>query len=96
MSAPFAPGDVVVCVDASPPRNIVLTPLTSLQERATYRVTALSPSGRSVLINGEMPHIAVGYSKPGGWDPYRFRKIDAADEEFAARIRACKPERVSC
>lgn len=94
MSAPFAPGDVVVCVDAKPDR---IDPLAArLVERAHYRVAVVGVhrDGGPAIGFRCLPSDIAGAC--WGWSARRFRKIDAADEQFAARIRACKPEREPC
>jgi hypothetical protein len=97
MSAPFQPGDVVVCVDASPGR---LSGRRSLKLRMVYRVSACRPSldgtpSGHVLVDGESPHGITDMGAWRGWDTVRFRKVDAADEQFTARIRAYKPAKAS-
>jgi hypothetical protein len=93
----FQVGDVVVCVDASPCRNRVLSPTVTLRRGKLFRVTGMTPAqGNSfyVLLNDEPPHLIEGYVFRGGWDDRRFCKIDRADEHFTETIRACKPERI--
>jgi len=84
------PGDVVVCVDASPSKE---TPVWiengygyRLRERATYRVTAIGPDLHGFGFLGVQ---LAGYA--GGWFPERFRPIRPSSEEFKQQIRACRP-----
>jgi len=84
------PGDVVVCVDASPPKE---TPVWienhhgyRLKERASYRVMTIGPDLHGFGFLGVR---LIGYD--GGWFPERFRKIRPASEEFKQQIKACRP-----
>lgn len=78
---PFAPGDVVVCVDAGGWRNPqASSPPFPLRKGALYRVEAAK--GLAVRLCG----IACV-----GFDAIRFRHIsDENDAETIARIKSCK------
>jgi hypothetical protein len=80
-------GDLAVCVDDSPPRNPVLSATTLLRLGGTYRVAPYRD--QYLLVIGEPPHVVVGYTQKGGWDPLRFRKIRPDEHE------ACEPEFVT-
>jgi len=99
MSEEIKAGDVVVCVDDSPPRHRYFIkrgwqfPFVA---GSLHRVRALARAE-----NGEWGLLFVGYSagtyeKTGGevvFDPSRFRKIEAPKTEVADRIRACRPNK---
>lgn len=75
MSAPFAPGELVVCVDASNRTgpNYVITP-RRLSPRGIYRVVWCLPSGSipgvwKVRLPGDPP------PEYAGWEHDRFRKL---------------------
>lgn len=56
-----------------------------------YRVASVNPFGHDqtiTLVGISNSRNAVGFSSSN------FRKIDRADEQFTAQIRACKPHRV--
>jgi hypothetical protein len=92
-------GDVVVCVDASPsraPYHVKRDPTVPLTLGAYYRVRELAPAenGRIGirLVGIILPH----YERLGTeivFKADRFRKIDAADEQFTHQIRSLKPVR---
>lgn len=91
MSAPFQPGDVVVCVDAVSPNRTGLVP-TNVKAGKTYRVTCcyVGVTGDwAVTIANTLPRAGSA-----GFKAWRFRKIDAADEQFTAEMRACRPTKV--
>jgi hypothetical protein len=93
MSAPFQPGDVVVCVDDRPLRwgCIGNSPVTPLRRGSFFRVTAIvwTLEGDSILIDGERPHTCLCCDGESGWHPERFRKIDDEVEEvFREQMRA--------
>lgn len=94
MSAPFQPGDCVVCVDASSRKLSArpITPIMTLVRGAIYRVASAfnAPNGDPVvLLDGEAPHRFHEY--PGqvtGWLASRFRKIDdEVTDEFRSMLR---------
>lgn len=94
MSAPFQPGDVVCVINDSParwhePKGECLTVGDVFRVARFVRGMPFGPAfPRSFIVR-------VGDSKGIlGWDAYRFRKIDAADEQFTAQVRACKPVKV--
>lgn len=93
----FAPGDVVICVDASPkPHRIfgILPPPLPISEGRIYRVREAVRRERGVGIKLWGINLAAG---PEWYDAFRvsrFRKIDAPDTEISKRIRACKPMKV--
>lgn len=90
----FAPGDVVVCVDASPHGSEFSEVGPSLKAGACYRV-ADTHASRGI------PHALlkehVGFPTPDGtpwfWRASRFRKIRPADESFTRTVRECRPIR---
>jgi hypothetical protein len=94
MSAPFAPGDVVVCVDASPARIAMSDKGKQLVARyckvdAVYRVEAVRLSlGRRP---GKLCLKFVGIdSEPyAGFSASRFRKIDdEVSEDFRQQLKS--------
>jgi hypothetical protein len=95
MSAPFSPGDVVVCVDVTPRAwHTVYNRryLRRLTKGKFYRVDAVKAHDLGLCL------ILAGFSHgkhAAGWHSTRFRKIEAPKSEIADRIRACKPVKVS-
>jgi hypothetical protein len=86
----IGPGDLVVCVDAKPDRIDPLAHL--LTEGRVYRVHRAGsrvPDGVPSVAFRALPSNVPGM----GWafNVIRFRKIDAADEQFTRTVRACKP-----
>jgi len=91
MSGDIGPGDVVVCVDASPLHNS----LPPLNEGGVYRVEHLigaDPSGHLGLKLVGMPTTPRGF----GYRLSRFRKLNDGedDAELIARIKGRSPVRV--
>lgn len=82
----FAPGDLVVCVDAGPNVRIA-------KGRHYVVVEVLqAPSGWEDA--GEWGIVVRGIhsgSECGGYLARRFRKIDKADEGFSAWMKALRP-----
>jgi hypothetical protein len=90
MSAPFEPGDVVVCVDVTPHRKFGPP---DLKLGAYYRVTDyIDPPGLGAVVR-----VAGADHSPafGGFRAQRFRKInDEQYPEVLEAILSCKkPER---
>lgn len=89
----FAPGDVVVCVDAAPRKNGPghVAACRQLRVGRAYRVIGLGLSKRSsysLILHGLRARFhEAGY----GFFPDRFRKIRPADDQFIRQIRATKP-----
>ena len=81
-------GDVVVCVDDSP---CYVFPYPgapfSLRRRDTFRVVEVEWSD----FNGVAFLRFVG--RPGSYGSPRFRKIEKANKDFIAQIKACRPKR---
>jgi hypothetical protein len=82
MTAPFQPGDVVVCVDArpTPTRRGLLSDTevarlaAFLRQGAMYRIAGLTGFlGTSLRLVGQ-PEVSATFF--GGYNPARFRKID--------------------
>lgn len=92
MSASFAPGDVVVCVVV----GLIETECCIHDGTETAPLRHVGRVARIVPIFHDCDCLQVDLED--GFSGYtgRFRKIDAPDTEIAARIRACKPERVPC
>jgi hypothetical protein len=90
VSAPFQPGDVVVCVDAKPDARD--PEAGHLVERKTYRVAVIGPrdtdGSLSVgfdCIPGSRPNTVYGFSVA------RFRKIDdEVNDAFREQMRALR------
>ena len=86
----FQPGDLVVCVSTLPNPAVQPNPkmLERLKEGRYYRVTAYLPQPKIDGVQlGGVDH------KPGdGWQAWRFRKVEPADEEFTKSLRARKLE----
>ena len=84
----FAPGDVVVCVNAG---HLVETDQVAPQlvEGRHYRIVKLllAPDGLGVEVFG------VSSAAPYGFASERFRKIRPASDEFILEMRALKPIR---
>ncbi len=93
----FGPGDLVVCVDDGPGRaGPALGVPSFLRKGLIYRVSKMNAPG--VPLDGMRPaswHVVLldtASAFPNlGYRAERFRKIDKADEQFTAQIRACKP-----
>lgn len=92
----WKPGDLAVCVDASPPDYPGLS--RRLNRGRVYRITDIVPSpvgsGYGVLCDGEPPfQLPRG---PRGWRPNRFRKLNDGtdDAKLIARIKQCRPARI--
>lgn len=89
----FAPGDVVVCVDAGDlgvgSRNVGL-----LSEGRLYRVARVTPPypwSSGDFCYGVVVEGVRSYNFDGSFHPRRFRKIRPASDQFTRQIRACKP-----
>jgi hypothetical protein len=82
MSAPFQPGDVVVCVDNAPDRRCQRPELLAwLAVGRHYRVRTTGLPFDCIHVNGD------GLSMLEGWQPHRFRKIDdEVTEEFREQL----------
>lgn len=93
--APFEPGDVVVCVDASPPR-IARSERMKALVRAVCRLGAVHrvadvrvawgrrSKGRTALVLQ-----GIDSNPAAGFDAERFRKIDdEVTEEFRVQMRS--------
>jgi hypothetical protein len=86
-------GDVVVCVDASPCR--LERQAERLIEGRHYRVASVGctepDNAERLAVHGK------AFEKRPGWcfafRVTRFRKIDAADEQFTLAMRSCLPIR---
>lgn len=93
MSAPFQPGDVVVCVDDRRSLDFYCADQSwtvSITRGAYYRVTGivLTIPGPALLLDGERPHTCSCCDGENGWNPHRFRKIDDdVTEEFREQLR---------
>lgn len=90
----IGPGDLVVCVDASPRQGFRPAPCSFLEE-GRYYLIAFAGQFRGipgVLLKGDPNNRMPGYEKTG-WHADRFRKLnDEPDNaELIARIRKCKP-----
>ena len=88
----FAPGDVVVCVDAGPSKE------RRWQGKPNLLVRGRAYAIRDVLeLSGEVGLRLVGvtcHSWRGiewGFAASRFRKIDPASDEFTEQMRALRP-----
>lgn len=84
----FEVGDVVVCVRK--PKSIHLnTPSAG----DVLRVTMVAILTRKARWWGVKKALCLGFAGKGsnGWEAHYFRKITAADEQFTARIKACRP-----
>jgi len=90
----FSVGDVVVCVRDNPCPHYRTT--TRVQKGAIYRIVeaclftdkSTGFQAFAVLLDRDNP-VKDGIE---GWSHHdRFRKITAADEQFTAQIRACRP-----
>lgn len=100
MSAPFQPGDVVVCVDAEPlPYSVI--PIRCIRVGGVYRVEAFNPKMLD-RFSGEcfdgVQLVGVVADTGTGWlGAYRFRKIDDdVTEDFREQMRSLgKPARHS-
>jgi hypothetical protein len=90
----IGPGDLVVCVDAVPNKCVGSRGNLAIRRNSLYRVQRILQDGVGdwgILLVGEVPHTCDCCSGSAGWRPERFRKIDAADEQFTRAVRACKP-----
>jgi hypothetical protein len=93
----FAPGDVVVCVDAKPRPEWVAylgsANYLPLRLNAIYRVVGLSRRD-GLFLAGHAPIICHD-GELRGYDANRFRKLNDGtdDAELIERIRNCKPVR---
>lgn len=98
MSDDIRAGDVVVCVDDSPPREgyFIRRGWTVFPFRLgkLYRVRAIAPCetrALGLLFAG----LVIGYYDRSGTEivahPRRFRKLRRADEPFTREVRACRP-----
>jgi hypothetical protein len=91
MSKPdFGPGDLVVCVDDGL-HPVALRPPIKSRKGQVVRVMSMhfweNASELGFLAFGDSDLERLGVTRAC----YRFRKIDKADEQFTAQIRACKP-----
>lgn len=86
---PFAPGDVVVCVDAQPCEEGYAPP--ELTEGAHYTIfeVGFDQFDNPGVFLDELE--SRGFA--GGYLAYRFRHIDKADDTFTEQMRALKPQR---
>jgi hypothetical protein len=88
MSAPFQPGDVVVCVDD---RQSPYSP-HGLLRGAYYRIAGLRPPMYNSVINEKclgVELVAPESGNPNGYGAFRFRKIDdEVTDEFRAQLRS--------
>lgn len=96
----FAPGDVVVCVNARPGLGLNPHPtgenvmLGWLKEGRAYTVdrphleTGRFPMPSTVWVVGQPEGL-------GGYNERRFRKINKADEEFTHQIRSLAPKELA-
>lgn len=99
MSEDIKAGDVVICVDDSPPRRmyfVVRGWRFPFRRGSLHRVRALAQAE-----NGEWGLLFVGHSA-GNYErtgrevvfaPSRFRKLDAPKTEIFSRIRSCRPNK---
>lgn len=83
----FAPGDVVICVNTAPIERD--DPITELALGRAYRIADIPWDGLVTLCSPRVPRGYLGYHD------WRFRKIDAADEQFTQQMRSLKPVKVS-
>jgi hypothetical protein len=90
----FAPGDMVVCVDARSPAFHVL------DGQCERNLRAFLVEGRHYVVEGVLEMYGqlglqlVGQPRDIDTDCYqarRFRKIDKSDEGFAAWMRSLRP-----
>lgn len=91
MSAPFQPGDAVLCVHIDLPYRGGW-----LKIRRAYRVEHIELGINEFSGEEEAGLTLVGdplndRDPDGFWPADWFRKIDAADETFTAEMRALKP-----
>lgn len=92
MSDDFKPGDVVVCVDASTrtgPRHVDVC--FRLEQGRHYRLSWVGE-----FTDGDVAVELVEDPDDDwdlAWEGNRFRKIDAADEQFTRQMRAIRPVR---
>jgi len=92
MSGPFAPGDVVVCVDARPRFNRPC----ELEENRFYRVEKICVGRNGFLDAGMLGLLVEGarsFANQGSFAADRFRHLPKADEAFTEAMRAIKPVR---
>jgi hypothetical protein len=94
MSAPFAPGDVVVCEDARP--CAFYPEATVPVQGAVYRIVQArdfhDPNTGNTAFAVQLDRDnCVLRGKVGWYNHNRFRKIEAPDTEVARRIKAAKP-----
>lgn len=70
----FKPGDEVVCVDDSPPRQP--GERDRLVKGRIYIVEGIDPENGTGLYLAGMPgHVAKPFKHPFGWAPSRFRPV---------------------
>jgi hypothetical protein len=87
----FDVGDLVVCIDNGPKKGAVppIVPVHHLLHRGRiYRVNFI---GTTRLGNPTVGLDGIVLPFPmKGFDPYRFRRIDPADDEFVEMMRALR------
>ncbi len=96
----FQPGDVVVCINAQINPDCQPNPPTlhRLKKGALYRVARYLPvSSARVPYWGGKPMagvqlVGVDHSPGHGWQAWRFRKVEPADQKFIESLQARKLE----
>ncbi len=79
----FSAGDLVVCIDNGPKRGLIraIVPIHHLLTRG--RVCRIERVNRTRFGTPTLALVGVPLPTPmRGFEPYRFRKIMPADEEF--------------
>jgi hypothetical protein len=93
MSAPFQPGDVVACIDASPARWHE----PKSEDLAIGDVFTVVKYMRGFPFGWGFPRAFIirscDQSATLCWDAYRFRKVVNPGLDVAARIKRCRPVR---
>ena len=94
----FKPGDVVVCVDASPIDGFGCcdAPVREfLHEGGVYRISAVRFWGSVCGVQlCDDPNNAVHGYQMTCWHASRFRHLPKADSNFTASMRALRPLKV--
>lgn len=87
---PFAPGDLVICIDDKPlPEKIIRIGEPWVKAGRAYRVASISSSGPNFGVELE----DLNHWPPAcGWHAWRFIKIEPADEAFTAALTRVKED----
>jgi hypothetical protein len=85
------PGDLVVCVDASPSAHPTSTPYPRrLVEGRHYRIAGVYPFSDGDGLGVELADDPI-IGDDTAWEIERFRKIEKSDEGFSTWMKSLRP-----